>query len=128
MLKYIPDTFYPVRIAICFTEKSFKKEAKRLNPNYTIDAAATYKNELASAATHTFIEGHNRIFIVYINDNVDVEDRLKVGLMTHEAMHVIDFVCEDIGEEDMGCETKAYFIQMLIQQFMLALQEYRRKK
>lgn len=46
-----------------------------------------------------------------------------VGVITHEAVHLCDWILEDLGEDKVGMETRAYLTQFLAVGMVMAYQE-----
>ena len=67
--------------------------------------------------------GHQSVILVQLGDACDDSDwAVVVGVMAHEAVHVLQSVEDEIGGP-LGDEPQAYFIQALM---MWLIAEYRR--
>jgi hypothetical protein len=70
-----------------------------------------------AAARVTEVEyGTDRIWIVRLSKEVRIPKHYTalVGLLAHEATHVVDFLHESVGETHPGMEAKAYMTQRII--------------
>lgn len=67
--------------------------------------------------------------IVTINNKLDGKANLIeiAGLMAHEAVHVFQHICDDMGENSPSHEFQAYSIQFIFQQLMAAFKLSKRK-
>lgn len=111
----------PVRIGFCPTKKAWKKEMKRINCDreYIRNNAQCDMFKCPGAPT---------LILVTIDKSADTRNPIEViGLLMHEAVHVWQRVCDEIGEEDPGWEMEAYAIQSITQDLIQAFEETRRK-
>jgi hypothetical protein len=60
------------------------------------------------------------VCIVTVSVPPDVTAIQVCGLLVHEAVHVWQRFCEDIGEDEPSCEFEAYGIQAIAQRLMQA--------
>lgn len=106
----------PFHYALCTTEKIFHKELVRLQikqqdwPHFVL-------NERSHATTHFFTKDGKTIIIVCIK----VDDRTGIevaGLLVHEAVHIWQEMCDNIGERSPSTEFEAYSIQTISQELM----------
>jgi hypothetical protein len=107
----------PLCIGICFDEGSLERELRRLKvpradwPGW-IDVGKdahvlTLSNPVGQMVCLVCVE---------FDDKRDVVE--VAGLMTHEAVHVWQAVCEDINEYTPSSEFEAYSIQNISQRLM----------
>lgn len=65
---------------------------------------------------HLGKQNNKSTYIVFIDIEKDSISLIsKIGLIAHEATHVVQFILEDIGEDNAGREIEAYLIQKIVQ-------------
>lgn len=124
-IEYFQHIFYAgVWVGIAFTEKSYLKECKRLNikePPAFIQKAA---------AVRCFIKDDSSMTLVICFD--PLKEKLHKNqisaILAHEAVHVSDYIFENIGEDKPGMETRAYLVQYILQQSLYSLDEFLKRK
>ena len=78
-------------------------------------------SESAAARTHILANAHGKATcIVAINPESTSEPIELCALLVHEAVHVWQYHCENIGEEKPSAEFEAYSIQTIAQRLMYA--------
>ncbi len=71
-----------------------------------------------SAATYRIGNSLGYVCLVVIN-TAEMSDGIAIaGVLVHEAVHVWQYFCEDIGEENPSVEFEAYSIQAIAQALM----------
>lgn len=112
----------PSFIGFCPTKTAWKREAKRLNHSTPYPTSA--------GRCCVFEDGGSRCIIVTLGDGV--EDRLQhveiIGLIVHEATHVLQFVLEKMDEREPSPEFEAYSMQAIVQNLYQAWQDTRAPK
>ena len=107
-MKYYNLSFLPTYVGYCPDKESWKSEMKRLG----------VKNE-PYPKTHgrctRFIKDHDHTVIICINPKSDTTELQVIGLIAHEVSHAVDYIFEDIGEDNPSSEFKAYLSQFLVQ-------------
>ena len=58
---------------------------------------------------------YSPVCVITINERESVNEEQIIGLITHEAVHAVDFLIECIGEANPGKEFKAYTVQNIVQ-------------
>lgn len=74
-----------------------------------------------SACTHTYYREGKLTCIVALNvaDAAEREDQVPViGLLAHEATHVVQKMYENVGEAHPGSEHQAYAMQNVLQELL----------
>lgn len=117
MLKYLPAIFLGSNfIFVAFDKESYEKEMKKLHikdycPFPDNKAVCTFiQNETKGSAIHGILfdkQAHKHRPL-----------KQQIGLLVHEAVHVVDNVFDDIGERNPGKETKAYLTQFIVQNIL----------
>ena len=109
-------------IGICFNEKDFYRELRRLKvPSQNW---GSWLSEGALATTHHLTSGKgNRASIVCVPVKPEEEGVSMATLLVHEAVHVVQEYFEWIGEAQVGKETQAYAIQHVSAQLMRAYRD-----
>lgn len=106
----------PYCIGLCTSEASYKKELKRLGVNYDGEWIREGKDgnvrEMTCRSTGTSL--------VIVSVRVDKKTKpLEVyGLLVHEAVHVWQKICDNIGEDEPSEEFEAYAIQNIAQRLI----------
>lgn len=102
-------------LALCLTEAEFKAAVSHLK---SADVPR-WMNRGAHATTHTFEHVDNGTVCVVCIHGVEKRSPIEVaGLIVHEAVHVWQQHCKDIGETRPGDEQEAYSIQLISQALM----------
>lgn len=116
---------YPVYIGICFTEKAYLHEMKRLSvKDYDVWISPT-----AGATCHTFTTTSLHTFLICI-DGIEAIKNKRVlvevyGMIVHEVTHVLQGLLEYINERNPGHEMEAYFMQTVSQYFFQEYDKFR---
>lgn len=78
------------------------------------------------AAVHTFDHADGGVCCVVCLGDTSARSGVEIaGLLVHEAVHVWQAWCDDVGEREPGCEQEAYGVQAIAQELMA---EYARRK
>ena len=102
-------------LALCLSQEEFDAALKYLNVKH----AAPYVNEGADATAHHLTNGKGEaVTLVCISDFKDRNPVEVAGMLVHEAVHVWQNYCQDIGEREPGKEQEAYAIQNISQELM----------
>jgi hypothetical protein len=107
----------PVHLGFCPSEKAFKSCLKE----YDIKQEIKYPS--ASGFTIHFANDLTGDDFVVVGLKKHDNPLEIVGLIVHEAVHVFDYICEAIGEDEPSDEFKAYSIQMITMMLMKAYQQ-----
>jgi len=124
MIKYL-HTFFPVDVAVCFSQKTYNKELKRLGVS---EETCYFIVKNAACARYRLKNGRLTIFICF--DPIQSKKLHKnqiIGLLVHEVCHACDWIFEEIGEENVGLETRAYLNQYFLQETMDFLDYFSKK-
>lgn len=129
MIEYLSLRPYPANVAFSFQEKAFRREMKRLCGD-DVDAN---KTEVSDATLHMLCDPkldppltcilHMRPDVLKKRNNIEI-----AGLCAHEAVHVWQKVKSIIGEDEPGLEQEAYFIQYVMQFFMVNALNLKKKR
>lgn len=79
-------------------------------------------SEGAGACMHA-LQGDEVACIVVLQDTEDYES--AVGLLIHEAVHVFQAWCDDVGEKEPSSEFQAYAIQSIAQRLIASFNAQR---
>ena len=72
-----------------------------------------------SAVVHTLITSWGGMACIVCLDDWQGRNPIEVaGLLVHEAVHIWQSYCDDIGEADPGREQEAYGVQAIAQELM----------
>lgn len=108
-------------LALCLSEADYRAVVRRLKPN----DVPRWVNYRAGATTHTFRHMDGKACCVVCIDRHEGRNPIEVaGLLIHEAVHVWQEYCLDMGEHSPGVEQEAYAIQGIAQEL---LAEYARR-
>ncbi len=102
-------------LALCLTEKLFHDACRKLNlPNMP-----WVSNAQSDATTHHLHNDAGQRVCVICVRGWEGRDPVEIaGLLVHEAVHVWQEYCDQIGERDPGREQEAYAIQNIAQELM----------
>lgn len=106
-------------LALCLSQAEFDVAVRHLKL-----AAPPYLNRGANATMHAF-DGPAGLACIVCLDGRGGRSGVEIaGLLVHEAVHVWQVWCDDIGELEPGREQEAYGVQAIAQELMA---EYARR-
>ncbi len=109
-------------IGICFNEKDFYKELRRLKVKPS--SWSNWLSDGALATTHFLESGKgNNIAMVCIPIYTDKDGIEIASILVHEAVHVLQDYFEYIGESEPGKETQAYALEAISKSLMFAYRD-----
>jgi hypothetical protein len=112
-------------LTLCLTEEQYLKALKRLGVKYPVPWIAN--NADATAHYYSHPENHHTVAIVCIT-NCEKQSPVEIaGLLVHEAVHVWQRYCRDIGEDFPGAEQEAYAIQAISQELFDSFEKQKGK-
>lgn len=118
--------YMPVAYGLCTSEAEYERELKRIkavrvNP---------FLNKHAGATTHFFdrddapgLVDCELLAIVCIHHRKDMDPIRVAALLCHEAVHIFQWCCAQIGEKEPSDEFQAYSIQWVAQELMFAYRD-----
>lgn len=113
---YIHEGALPISIGYCHSEGQFKVEMKHLK----IDESYEWIEQGKGGMAHLFKnENGHRIGIICIDTKDKKTIGSLVGILAHEAVHILQFALVAMGEERCGDEFAAYLVQYVTQQGFL---------
>ena len=102
-------------LTLCLSQEEFDAVLKYLKVKH----AAAYVNEGADATAHHLTNGKGEAVAIICLSNFQNRSPVEVaGMLVHEAVHVWQNYCQDIGEREPGREQEAYAIQTIAQELM----------
>lgn len=107
------------RYTLCLSKEEYQQALDQVEVTDDIGQWAPK----SGARTHTVYDS-NMSCIVCMNGSQDATPIEIAALLVHEAVHIWQAHCEDIGEEKPGKEQEAYAIQGISQELMM---EYARR-
>jgi len=120
-MRMLKGEIFPFALVLVDNEEEFYKltaKEEKAGP-FPLPGAATTLNYSG--------DGIGSIILVALGSLEDSEPGEAESILTHEAVHVKQFVLEDIGEDNPGVETEAYFIQY-IANYLIKELHYRQAK
>ena len=112
---------------LCTSEAEFKRELRRLKVPAE-DWPRWIANDHSDATVH-YLENDGRgAAIVCIRITPERTGLEIAGLLVHEAVHIWQAHCENIGEKEPAAEQEAYAIQSIAQSLMQAYAQSLGKK
>lgn len=103
-------------LSLCLSEEAFLQVMRKLNIKKGIPE---WVSPGASATMHEATNSSGQLVcIVCMRDWEDRDPVSVAGVLVHEAVHVFQKYCEDIGEKTPSSEFQAYSIQYISQQLM----------
>jgi hypothetical protein len=114
----------PVYFTVCTSEKLFHAELTRLKLSQR-DWPKFIKSPI-HATTHFLEYGKRKAAIVCLSPTKETGIEIA-ALLCHEAVHIWQFIKEEIGEREPSAEMEAYAIQHIVGELMLSYQLQRRK-
>lgn len=102
-------------LALCLSEVEFRAALDHLKAPET----PKWVSAGANATMHTFDHAPAGVCCVVCLDGYADRTPVEVaGMLVHEAVHVWQQYCDDIGERSPGSEQEAYAIQSIAQELM----------
>ena len=100
-------------LTLCLSESEFREALRRIRP------AFIPRWTKSDATTHNFEnEDGETCCLVCLRDPSKHNAVEVAGLLVHEAVHVWQQYCADIGEQRPGDEQEAYAVQAIAQELM----------
>jgi hypothetical protein len=116
----------PYSYGLVLTEKDYLAEVKKLKiPQSDI---GNWLGDGAKATAHIFNIGGKGVCIVALDDDKRIDATSKVCTLVHEAVHIWQYICKYIGEDNPSEEFEAYSIQEITHQLLLCYEKTKRKK
>lgn len=103
----------PFHYALCTTEKGFKKALKKIE--LPKNQHPEFVNDGKDACVWSFWSSSQRICLVTIRQDESYTIEQIYSMLTHEAVHLFQYVHNDIGEKQPSIEFEAYSIQQITQ-------------
>lgn len=116
--------FCAYKYGVCVSEDSFHSTLKKMK--IPIGQWPKFLNSMhADATAHFFNETENnqRCVVVCIKPRDDISGIQIASLLIHEAVHIWQEHCRNIGEQYPSDEMMAYAIQSIAQNLMFAYAE-----
>ena len=102
-------------LALCLSQDEYRAAVKHLKS----PELPRWVSHGANATTHTFEHESNGTVCVVCLDGHEARSPVEVaGLLVHEAVHVWQQWCADMGERNPGSEQEAYAVQHIAQTLM----------
>lgn len=102
-------------LALCLNEAEFREALVHVKA----PEIPRWVNHGADATMHTFEHETNGTCCVVCLSGHETHDAIEVaGMLVHEAVHVWQAYCDDIGERFPGAEQEAYGIQAIAQELL----------
>lgn len=108
----------PIFYCLCTTRKMLEVEAKKLK----IESFNFNTKSDASTQILCTEKGKTVAIVCLFNHNFDIEQ--IHSMLCHEAVHIFQYICRDIGEQNPSEEFQAYSIQRISQNLFY---EYKRQ-
>jgi hypothetical protein len=111
----------PLYVGLCTSEEAFQAELKRLKLPRE-DWPVWMRSKFADATAHYLEHGktRRRLAIVCLRRRPGIKRVEIYGLLVHEAVHVWQWIKEELGEDRPSKEFEAYSIQGIAQNLMAA--------
>lgn len=121
-MKYLSRSLVcsPYYIGLCQSEKAFRAETRRLK--VPKKQRPEFLPAGSDACVHFFERHDGKLLAIVCIGSVSGRSAVEVyGLLVHEAVHVWQAICSEIGEDRPSAEFEAYAIQSIAQELMQAL-------
>ena len=108
-------------LALCLSEREFLAALRHLK----FSQVPRWVSSGATATMHTLEHTDGRTVCIVCLSGHEERNAIEIaGLLVHEAVHVWQHYCDEIGERNPGSEQEAYAIQAIAQELMA---EYARR-
>lgn len=120
-VKYLQGSLMPMPcyLALCVSDEQYRAELKRLD---VIASEPYMPGHGTNACVHYFVNdktGITSAFGCVAADRLAQKEPVEVAcILVHEAVHVWQDICRDLGERHPGDEFEAYAIQRISEQLM----------
>lgn len=118
----------PIHYALCMSEKEFYEELQSLAvpkgqyPSFM-------GSPTAHATTHHLLyKGRGQVAIVCLVKDKKRTTPEVMGLLVHEAVHIWQRMCQNIGEDNPSSEFEAYGIQWISQELIWAWNNWKGRR
>lgn len=117
--------FYSVYIGFCPSARAWDQELRKLK----MKDPPPYPAKTSGARCSHFDAVSGRVMsLVTVADSADKCEKGEIiALIVHEAVHVWQRICDEIGERSPGQECEAYAVQSISQDLLYAYSRTRRK-
>lgn len=125
IIKYFLGIFFPVYIGVAFREQDYLAEVKRLG----VKNPGEYHHSTASVKY--FTNKDNKMTCIICFDPIKWQKlswNTVAALLAHEATHCADETFKHVGENTPGGETRAYFVQYVLQETLYQLDDFMKSK
>lgn len=102
-------------VALCTSEEAYDAALRHIKAHQR----PVFVSDGADATTHFFEHKGKTCALVCVRESERSSIEIA-GLLVHEAVHIWQTYCEDVGERNPGDETEAYAIQTFAQRLMAA--------
>lgn len=103
-------------MALCLHEDQLRYALKRLGVKEHVDFL---RSTHCNATVHFMLNQDGKACAIVCLGKHDTRTPIEIaGLLVHEAVHIWQNYCEDIGETNPGSEQEAYAIQSISMQLM----------
>lgn len=121
MTKWLDRGIIHSKIHYCFcsSQKEYGKILKSLNIEDFV--VGHWLKEGKPATTHFWIAPESRVAIVCVDLTKESFARDPItlaGILVHEAVHIWQEICDDMGEDRPPAEFEAYSVQWISQELM----------
>ena len=98
--------------------KDYRKALKKLG-------CEPHPTPNSDACVELFCVNNTDVCLFSIDEDLvdSSSDVAVIGMVTHEAVHIFQFMCADVGEKDPSPEFEAYTIQAITQHLLWAMEE-----
>ena len=106
-------------LTLVLSADEFKQALKPLN----LSVVPEWMGSSANATTH-FLDNANGELCAVVCLGSEWKNRGSIevaGLLVHEAVHIWQWYCKDIGEREPGTEQEAYGVQCIAQELLSEL-------
>ncbi len=111
--RWLNTIVFPCHVAICLCEREYLQLCKEFKYEWPF-----VSNPQSDATMHTMqTVGGLRCVITLKEYKKRPKDQVY-GILIHEAVHIVQRIGENIGEEKWGIETQAYLTQCIAQWLM----------
>lgn len=111
----------PVRYTLVVNERQYAAEMRRLR----VKAPLPWVSDGAGATCHTLTRDDSTCCVVAIGPTAGLTGVQIAALLVHEAVHIWQAICRQIGEHAPSSEFAAYSLQQISGQLMTRYAELR---
>lgn len=109
-MKTMPTSPYPVSVSLCLSAADWRKT---MAAETTIVDKVPFPKHIGAVMPMRDKDNGLWLVVCFNTQLKTLPEWERVGMVVHEAVHVWQFICQQIGETDHAWEIEAYSVQWI---------------